>query len=175
MAARIYKCLFAMSFSSLLSLPLDILSTENVVHDGMCGFVIVISTLCFFIAIVWLREQIVHGGAPEWLEPPLPPRRAAENRAGGAAAEGQEFYLYTDEEEEEVDEEDDEEANENRRMVEINGVDIAAEQAAGEQGRGERVAGEAPAGAQPPRRRREVTGEEDYFIFLNFGRSDNIH
>lgn len=25
-------------------------------------------TLCAFISLVWLREQIVHGGAPQWLE-----------------------------------------------------------------------------------------------------------
>ena len=25
-------------------------------------------TLCAFISLVWLREQILHGGGPEWLE-----------------------------------------------------------------------------------------------------------
>ncbi|MGH0145319.1 UNVERIFIED_CONTAM: hypothetical protein FKN15_049206 [Acipenser sinensis] len=44
-ACRIYKCLFTGSVSSLLTLPLDMLST-----------------------LVWLREQIVHGGAPQWLD-----------------------------------------------------------------------------------------------------------
>ena len=33
-------------------------------------------TLCAFISLVWLREQIVMNGGPEWLEPnvvePLP-------------------------------------------------------------------------------------------------------
>lgn len=124
-----------MSFSSLLSLPLDILSTENIMHDGMCGFVIVISTLCFFIAIVWLREQIVHGGAPEWLEPPLPPRRNPPNRGPGGAGEHQDFYLYAEEEEEEAGEEEDDEedANEDQRVIEENGNDIAAAQLAAQQ------------------------------------------
>ena len=25
-------------------------------------------TLCAFISLVWLREQILHGGGPDWLE-----------------------------------------------------------------------------------------------------------
>lgn len=28
----------------------------------------VMCTLCVFISLVWLREHIMHGGAPEWLE-----------------------------------------------------------------------------------------------------------
>lgn len=125
-------------------------------HDGMCGFVIVISTLCFFIAIVWLREQIVHGGAPEWLEPPLPPRRNPENGGGGGEArEPQDFYLYTDEEE--AGEEDDDDGNEDQRMIEENGNDIAAVQMAAEQraNRNEIGNGEPHVGG-PQRRRRAV-------------------
>ncbi|EDL08880.1 membrane-associated ring finger (C3HC4) 6, isoform CRA_a [Mus musculus] len=68
-ACRIYKCLFTGSVSSLLTLPLDMLST-----------------------LVWLREQIVHGGAPIWLEHAAPPFNAAghhQNEApvGGNGAE----------------------------------------------------------------------------------------
>ncbi|XP_078271518.1 E3 ubiquitin-protein ligase MARCHF6 isoform X1 [Rhinoraja longicauda] len=67
-ACRIYKCLFTGSVSSLLTLPLDMLSTENLLADSLQGCFVVTCTLCAFISLVWLREQIVHGGAPQWLE-----------------------------------------------------------------------------------------------------------
>ncbi|XP_062986295.1 E3 ubiquitin-protein ligase MARCHF6 [Elgaria multicarinata webbii] len=67
-ACRIYKCLFTGSVSSLLTLPLDMLSTENLLADCLRGCFVVTCTLCAFISLVWLREQIVHGGAPQWLE-----------------------------------------------------------------------------------------------------------
>ncbi|GFX76384.1 e3 ubiquitin-protein ligase MARCHF6 [Trichonephila clavipes] len=67
-ACRIYRCLFTGSLSSILSLPLDILSTENVFSDSLYGCCVVTCTLCAFISLVWLREQILHGGGPEWLE-----------------------------------------------------------------------------------------------------------
>uniref|UniRef100_A0A8C5CK19 RING-type E3 ubiquitin transferase n=1 Tax=Gadus morhua TaxID=8049 RepID=A0A8C5CK19_GADMO len=74
--SRIYKCLFTGSVSSLLTLPLDMLSTENLLADCLQGCFVVTCTLCAFISLVWLREQIVHGGPPNWLEhnhqPPAP-------------------------------------------------------------------------------------------------------
>uniref|UniRef100_A0A8C7X795 E3 ubiquitin-protein ligase MARCHF6 n=1 Tax=Oryzias sinensis TaxID=183150 RepID=A0A8C7X795_9TELE len=63
-ACRIYKCLFTGSVSSLLTLPLDMLSTQNLLADCLQGCFVVTCTLCAFISLVWLREQIVHGGAP---------------------------------------------------------------------------------------------------------------
>ncbi|XP_068423101.1 E3 ubiquitin-protein ligase MARCHF6-like isoform X2 [Clinocottus analis] len=77
-ACRIYKCLFTGSVSSLLTLPLDMLSTQNLLADSLQGCSVVTCTLCAFISLVWLREQIVHGGAPQWLEqnpPPLVPNQ----------------------------------------------------------------------------------------------------
>ncbi|XP_018121618.1 E3 ubiquitin-protein ligase MARCH6 isoform X3 [Xenopus laevis] len=71
--SRIYKCLFTGSVSSLLTLPLDMLSTENLLADCLQGCFVVTCTLCAFISLVWLREQIVHGGAPQWLEQNQPP------------------------------------------------------------------------------------------------------
>uniref|UniRef100_A0A665VFB3 E3 ubiquitin-protein ligase MARCHF6 n=1 Tax=Echeneis naucrates TaxID=173247 RepID=A0A665VFB3_ECHNA len=71
--SRIYKCLFTGSVSSLLTLPLDMLSTENLLADCLQGCFVVTCTLCAFISLVWLREQIVHGGAPQWLEQHQPP------------------------------------------------------------------------------------------------------
>ncbi|CAI9714795.1 E3 ubiquitin-protein ligase MARCH6-like [Octopus vulgaris] len=67
-ACRIYRCLFTGSVSSLLTLPLDMLSTENIVSDSFQGCFVVTCTLCAFISLVWLREQILHGGGPDWLE-----------------------------------------------------------------------------------------------------------
>ena len=65
---RIYKCLFSGSFSAILTLPLDLLSTDNLVSDGFYGCCVVTCTLCAFISLVWLREQILRGGGPEWLD-----------------------------------------------------------------------------------------------------------
>ncbi|XP_004678114.1 PREDICTED: E3 ubiquitin-protein ligase MARCH6 [Condylura cristata] len=91
-ACRIYKCLFTGSVSSLLTLPLDMLSTDNLLADCLQGCFVVTCTLCAFISLVWLREQIVHGGAPIWLEHAAPPFNAAghhqnEAPAGGHGAE----------------------------------------------------------------------------------------
>ncbi|CAB3989401.1 E3 ubiquitin- ligase MARCH6 isoform X1 [Paramuricea clavata] len=68
-AYRIYRCLFAGTVSSLLTLPLDMLSTENLIPDCIKGCFVVACTLCAFISLVWLREQIVMNGGPAWLEP----------------------------------------------------------------------------------------------------------
>ena len=67
-ACRIYRCLFAGSVSSLLTLPLDMLSTENIISDILQGGFVVLCSLAAFISLVWLREQILSGGGPEWLE-----------------------------------------------------------------------------------------------------------
>ena len=41
---------------------------ENIASDCFHGCFVVTCTLCAFISLVWLREQILHGGGPEWLE-----------------------------------------------------------------------------------------------------------
>ncbi|XP_067857144.1 E3 ubiquitin-protein ligase MARCH6 isoform X3 [Heptranchias perlo] len=86
-ACRIYKCLFTGSVSSLLTLPLDMLSTENLLADSLQGCFVVTCTLCAFISLVWLREQIVHGGAPQWLEQnqPQPPNGIGQQNEPQAA------------------------------------------------------------------------------------------
>lgn len=139
---RIYKCLFTGSVSSLLTLPLDMLSTwvimlflsstvaqnmqnlieikivclfifftgqqmsnrgsfllnmcycfysyrENLLADCLQGCFVVTCTLCAFISLVWLREQIVHGGAPQWLEQHQPPQP-------NAAGQANEVLCWTD-------------------------------------------------------------------------------
>lgn len=67
-ACRIYRSLFTGSVSSLLTLPLDMLSTDNLLADSFYGCCVVTCTLCTFISLVWLREQILHGGGPDWLD-----------------------------------------------------------------------------------------------------------
>lgn len=67
-ACRIYRCLFTGSVSSVLTLPLDMLSTDNLVSDIFHGCFVVTCTLSAFISLVWLREQILHGGGPDWLD-----------------------------------------------------------------------------------------------------------
>ncbi|KAK0151305.1 E3 ubiquitin-protein ligase MARCH6 [Merluccius polli] len=67
------------------------LSRENLLADCLQGCFVVTCTLCAFISLVWLREQIVHGGAPHWLEQhqaqqPNAARQANEPQAAGQGA-----------------------------------------------------------------------------------------
>lgn len=86
-AYRTYRFLFTGSFNMLLTLPLNIFSTENLAADVFRGCFVVTCTLFAFIGLVWLREQILHGGGPDWLErdEPIPaavqlePEPAVEN------------------------------------------------------------------------------------------------
>uniref|UniRef100_A0A673ZXN3 E3 ubiquitin-protein ligase MARCHF6 n=1 Tax=Salmo trutta TaxID=8032 RepID=A0A673ZXN3_SALTR len=90
-SGRIYKCLFTGSVTSLLTLPLDMLSTENLLADCLQGCFVVTCTLCAFISLVWLREQIVHGGPPLWLEhhqQQQPQPNAAGQQPNEAAGQG---------------------------------------------------------------------------------------
>ncbi|KAG5444532.1 E3 ubiquitin-protein ligase march6 [Clonorchis sinensis] len=81
-ACRIYRCLFTGSVSSLLALPLNMLSTQHLLWDCLQGLAIVILALAAFLGYISLREQLLQGGAPAWLEQTL----AGEN----GAAEGNE-------------------------------------------------------------------------------------
>ncbi|XP_065342730.1 E3 ubiquitin-protein ligase MARCHF6 isoform X2 [Cloeon dipterum] len=71
-ACRIYRCLFTGSVHSVLTLPLDLLSMDNLAADILHGCLVVTCTLFAFLSLVWLREQILHGGGPDWLEQELP-------------------------------------------------------------------------------------------------------
>lgn len=81
---RIYKCLFTGTLDSIMSLPFELISTEHLASDIVHGKIVVVCTLFAFIALVWLREQILHGGGPEWLE--RDPNGAAAMAAGLANA-----------------------------------------------------------------------------------------
>ena len=60
--------MFSNSINSVLTLPLDMFSTENIISDGFYGCCVVTCTLSAFISLIWLREQILRGGGPDWLE-----------------------------------------------------------------------------------------------------------
>ncbi|BHF75868.1 E3 ubiquitin-protein ligase march6 [Sparganum proliferum] len=89
---RIYKCLFSGNIAGLLSLPLDVLSTEHVIQDCIQGFLIVIIALAAFLGYIWLREQLTMGGEPAWLaavavEDEHQPAAAAVPNAAGPPAD----------------------------------------------------------------------------------------
>ena len=42
--------------------------SDNITTDILQGCAVVTLTLLAFIGLVWLREQIVHGGGPDWLD-----------------------------------------------------------------------------------------------------------
>jgi E3 ubiquitin-protein ligase MARCH6 len=71
-ASRIYRCLFAGSISSILTLPYDIVSTDHLLTDVLQGGLVVFCSLGAFICLLWLREQILTGGGPAWLQPAEP-------------------------------------------------------------------------------------------------------
>ncbi|VEN59703.1 unnamed protein product, partial [Callosobruchus maculatus] len=66
-ACRIYRALFAGTIDAILTLPFDMLATENLASDIFQGCFVVTCTLLAFAGLVWLREQILHGGGPDWL------------------------------------------------------------------------------------------------------------
>ena len=47
---------------------MDMVSTDNVSSDVFHGGLVIICTLVAFIGLVWLREQILLAGGPDWLE-----------------------------------------------------------------------------------------------------------
>ncbi|KYM92141.1 E3 ubiquitin-protein ligase MARCH6 [Atta colombica] len=69
-ACRTYRALFSgpLDLVRIMSLPMDMLSTESISSDVFHGCFVVTCTLFAFIGLVWLREQILHAGGPDWLE-----------------------------------------------------------------------------------------------------------
>lgn len=95
-ACRTYRALFSgpLDLVRIMSLPMDMLSAENISSDVFHGCFVVTCTLFAFIGLVWLREQILHAGGPDWLErdnvqlppvdnppPQAPPQQFQEQRA----------------------------------------------------------------------------------------------
>ncbi|XP_037972675.2 E3 ubiquitin-protein ligase MARCHF6 isoform X2 [Plutella xylostella] len=83
-ACRTYRSLFSGSLDPVISLPFDIISAENLAKDVFSGCFVVTCTLFSFIGLVWLREQIMHGGGPDWLERDAFPAPAQEEVANAA-------------------------------------------------------------------------------------------
>jgi len=54
--------------SCLVYIYMCLCDRENILSDCFQGSFIVTCTLCTFISLVWLREQILHGGGPDWLD-----------------------------------------------------------------------------------------------------------
>ncbi|XP_074036205.1 E3 ubiquitin-protein ligase MARCHF6 isoform X2 [Leptinotarsa decemlineata] len=67
-ACRIYRAIFAGNVDAILTLPFEIVSSENLLSDIFQGCFVVTCTLFAFAGLVWLREQILHGGGPDWLQ-----------------------------------------------------------------------------------------------------------
>nr|CAH8874090.1 unnamed protein product [Trichobilharzia regenti] len=88
-ACRMYRCLFTGSVFSLLTLPLDMVSTKHLLQDCIQGFIIVIFALAAFLGYVSLREQLLQG-APAWLERDAHAEARAANAPAGHA--GQPFF-----------------------------------------------------------------------------------
>ena len=66
---------------------------ENMVMDSLYGFAVVSCTLVAFISLVWLREQILLGGGPDWLE--RNGVAANNNRVGGHRLQGAGSVLHS--------------------------------------------------------------------------------
>uniref|UniRef100_A0A3P9CBV3 E3 ubiquitin-protein ligase MARCHF6 n=1 Tax=Maylandia zebra TaxID=106582 RepID=A0A3P9CBV3_9CICH len=112
---------------------------QNLLADCLQGCFVVTCTLCAFISLVWLREQIVHGGAPQWLEqnqPPLDPAdaEAAQNPAElgpdglapanvHVAGNHDEAELDDDEDDDDDDDDDDEGEDDNEEEEDDEGRD----------------------------------------------------
>lgn len=68
-AYRFYRALFSdSSVENIFLLPLNLFSTDNVFSDIVRGLFVVSCTFFATIGLIWLREQILHGGGPEWLD-----------------------------------------------------------------------------------------------------------
>lgn len=66
-AARIYHAVFYLSMQEILVLPISIFRTEQILPDVLKGCFLLIIFICTFISLVWLREQIIHGGPYDFL------------------------------------------------------------------------------------------------------------
>lgn len=97
-ACRTYRSLFTGTLDPVITLIYDVISGENLAKDVFSGCFVVTCTLFSFIGLVWLREQIMHGGGPDWLERDAAPVAAGDeavnapnnNNEGAAVGAGEE-------------------------------------------------------------------------------------
>lgn len=69
-AYRTYRFFFYGSVDMNFSSPFYIVTVESLANDILRGSFVVTCTLIAFIGLVWLREQIIHAGGPDWLQLP---------------------------------------------------------------------------------------------------------
>uniref|UniRef100_A0A8R1HUZ7 RING-type E3 ubiquitin transferase n=1 Tax=Caenorhabditis japonica TaxID=281687 RepID=A0A8R1HUZ7_CAEJA len=120
-AARIYNCIFYMSFHDIVMAPLTVFKVENWFNDILKGSLLLVVFVCTFISLVWLREQIVIGGPPHFLnidvavdgeDVPLRAGRGNGNENEDSDEEEEEEEEEEDDDDDEEDEDDDEEDEE---------------------------------------------------------------
>ncbi|KAF8366153.1 marc-6, partial [Pristionchus pacificus] len=109
-ASRVFTAVFSGSIQSLLLLPLALISSEGIIHDVAKGCILLLVFVCSFISMLWLREQILHGGPAEWLQ--LDEEEEEEegeaapaqdgNAEEGGAAEGEEEEMEDEDEQPEL-------------------------------------------------------------------------
>ncbi|KFD68400.1 hypothetical protein M514_04103 [Trichuris suis] len=71
-ACRLNRLLFRGTLNSLITLPFDMLSLKNIMADFVQGVIIITVTMCAFISLIWLREQILHDRFHVLLDQPPP-------------------------------------------------------------------------------------------------------
>ncbi|XP_053677387.1 E3 ubiquitin-protein ligase MARCHF6 isoform X2 [Anopheles nili] len=135
-AYRTYRFLFSGSIEMVLTLPIDMFSTENLAIDVFRGCFVVTCTLFTFIGLVWLREQIIHGGGPDWLErddPQIPEVAAnANGQANVRPRVGEPEVNENDAENNNNDDNNNEEEHNNNNTPQVGGVDDPPEAAINE-------------------------------------------
>ncbi|CAI4230192.1 unnamed protein product [Auanema sp. JU1783] len=70
-AARIYNAVFYASVYDMFSKPGSFLRTDAIAGDILKGVLLLFLFICIFISLVWLREQIIHGGPQDFLNIPV--------------------------------------------------------------------------------------------------------
>lgn len=130
--------LFNYSFEQILNFTFDFYKTDSLFSDGFYGCCVVMCTLCTFIFLLWLREQIMRIGAPDWLERPLnfgllrlllagAPDEDNVDELEANEADNNNDNNEEDEEEEEDEEADNEMADEDAANNNFDGNELAGE------------------------------------------------
>lgn len=114
--------LFNNSWNNVVNLNVEFFKRETLFADGFYGCCVVMCAICTFISVLWLREQIIRVGAPDWLGRPFDANRflrlilAREQNvppiANNNEAAGEEVVEDANEDDDEEEEDDDEDEDE---------------------------------------------------------------
>lgn len=102
-AARIYNCIFYLSFQDIVTTPIQLLKMDHLFNDILKGSLLLVVFVCTFISLVWLREQIIIGGPQHFLN------FDADNEAEDGVNNDDDSSEDSENEEEDDDDDDDEE------------------------------------------------------------------